>query len=167
MVAAPKGSREEIIVCTYKYDGREHRRWRGQLVERQNTLIVLSAEFTKEIEHPLLGKIECGTLSIEYYWLNCWYNIFRFLHPSGELRNFYCNINVPPVFYRNVLGYIDLDLDILVEPDLSYTILDEDEFATNVGLFKYPLELQRQSYQAIEELIALIESCCYPFGHLR
>jgi protein associated with RNAse G/E len=158
--------REAITVRTYKYDGAEHRHWRAQLTRQENSLLILNAKFEEEIQHPLLDIIARGTLSIEFYWLDRWYNIFRFHQPSGELRNFYCNINVPPVFHRNVLSYIDLDMDILVAPDLSYSILDEDEFAANVVRFKYPLEVQRKSRQALKQLVTLIESRQFPFDDL-
>lgn len=166
MAIEAEAGAKAITVCTYKYDGTEHRRWQAQVARRDDSLLILKAIFEEEIQHPLLGTITGGTLSIEYYWLDRWYNIFRFLQPSGKLRNFYCNINVPPVFHRNVLSYIDLDMDILVAPDLSYTILDEDEFAANAALFKYPTEVQQRSRQAIEQLISLIESRQFPFNHL-
>jgi len=157
---------EAITVRTYKYDGTEHRHWRAQLTKRENSLLILNAKFEEEIQHPLLGVIAQGTSSVEFYWLDRWYNIFRFYQPSGVLRNFYCNINVPPVFHRNVLSYIDLDTDIVVAPDLSYSILDEDEFAANAVRFKYPLEVQHQSRQALRQLITLIESRYFPFNNL-
>ena len=157
---------EPITVRTYKYDGRKHRHWRAQLTKRENSLLILSAKLEEEIRHPLLVIIARGTLSIEFYWLDRWYNIFRFHQPSGELLNFYCNINAPPVLHRNVLSYIDLDMDILVSPDLSYSILDEDEFAANTARFKYPLEVQRQAQQALRQLITLIESRRFPFNNL-
>ncbi|MDT5060118.1 MAG: uncharacterized protein QOH63_577 [Acidobacteriota bacterium] len=158
---------EAITVCAYKYDGIEYRQWRGQLAGRKNSLLILNATFDNEVRHPLLGLIAPGTISVEFYWLDRWYNIFRFHQPTGELRNYYCNINVPPVFHQNVLSYIDLDMDILVAPDLSYRILDEDEFAANASRFKYSLEVQRRSYQAIEQLVTLIESRQFPFNYLR
>ena len=156
-----------INVRTYKYDGTEHRQWRAQILKQEDQLLVLDAKFTEEINHPLLGTIQRGTVSIEYYWLNRWYNIFRFLKPNGELRSFYCNVNAPPNFCRGTLSYIDLDIDILVETDLSYTVLDEDEFAINAVKFNYPREVQRHAHQALEELIFLIEQRQYPFNCLR
>jgi protein associated with RNAse G/E len=108
-----------------------------------------------------------GTLSIEYYWLDRWYNIFRFTQPTGELRNFYCNVNAPPVLEGDTLSYIDLDMDILVEPDLSYSILDEDEFTANAVRFNYPLEVRRRSMEALYELVNLIESRAFPFDDLK
>ena len=156
-----------IDVRTYKYDGTLHHRWRAKLSRHEGQLLVLNAAFEKEIRHPLLGTIELGTLSIEYYWLDSWYNIFRFQQPGGELRNFYCNVNVPPVFNGETLSYIDLDMDIFVAPDLSFTVLDRDEFAVNAARFNYPDEIRRRSERAIEELISLIETRQFPFADLR
>ena len=156
-----------VNVRTYKYDGREHRRWRARLFLKRGTLLVLDAEFEEEIQHALLGTIALGTISREYYWLDRWYNVFRFLEQTGELKSFYCNISAPPVFLRDTLGYIDLDMDVLVAPDLSYTILDEDEFARNILKFNYPLEVQRKSRLALEELISLIEAGQFPFNDLK
>lgn len=153
----------EIIVRARKYDGREHRSWRARLVSRDARLLWLNATFDEEINHPLLGKIERGTLSVEYYWLDRWYNVFRFHEPSGELRNFYCNINAPPTFDGRVLEFTDLDIDILVAPDLSYRILDEDEFAANAVQFNYPAEVRRKARAALDELIELIETRRFPF----
>ncbi|HKC62623.1 MAG TPA: DUF402 domain-containing protein [Pyrinomonadaceae bacterium] len=156
-----------INVRTYKYDGHEHRRWRARLFEKRGTLLVLDAEFEEEIQHMLLGTIARGTISREYYWLDRWYNVFRFKEPTGALKSFYCNINAPPVFYKSSLSYIDLDMDILVAPDLSYTVLDEEEFARNILKYNYPLEIQRKSRLALEELISLIESRQFPFNDLK
>ncbi len=155
----------EVLVRACKFDGTEHRRWRAQLVRREGSLLVLDATFDEEINHALLGKIARGTLSMEYYWTDRWYNIFRFSEPAGALRNFYCNVNVPPTLEAGVLSYIDLDIDILVAPDLSYTILDEDEFAANAARFSYPEDVKRKAYQALDELIAMIETRQFPFDN--
>jgi uncharacterized protein len=156
-----------VTVRTYKYDGTEHRRWRAQISKQEGSLLVLDAKFEEEIRHPLLGTVAPETMSIEYYWLDRWYNVFRFVEPTGELRNFYCNINVPPVFRKDVLSYIDLDMDVLVAPDFSYSILDEDEFAANAARFNYPAEVLLKSRMALKELIALIEGRGFPFGDLK
>jgi protein associated with RNAse G/E len=156
-----------VTVRTYKYDGTEHRRWRAQISKQEGSLLVLDAKFEEEIRHPLLGTVAPETVSIEYYWLDRWYNVFRFIEPTGELRNFYCNINVPPVFRKDVLSYIDLDMDVLVAPDFSYSILDEDEFAANAARFNYPAEVLLKSRTALKELIALIEGRGFPFSDLK
>jgi uncharacterized protein len=152
-----------ITVRALKFDGQEHRRWNARLTSCDASLIELDATFEEEIRHSQLGTIVPGTISIEYYWLHRWYNIFRFLEPGGRLRNYYCNVNVPPVFDGRVLSFIDLDMDILVAPDLSFRILDRDEFELNAVRYNYPTEVRRQAHVALDELAALIESRQFPF----
>jgi protein associated with RNAse G/E len=124
---------------------------------------VLDAVFDEEIEHDLLGKVSSGTISTEYYWLDRWYNVFRFSNSDRVLQKFYCNINVPPQFDGRVLSYVDLDIDVLVEPDLTYRILDEDDFEQNAQRYGYPEEVQENARRALAEVIGLIESKSFPF----
>ena len=126
-------------------------------------LLVLDARFDRDIEHELLGTILVGTASVEYYWLDRWYNVFRFSDPTGELRNYYCNINVPPAFDGRVLSYVDLDIDVLVEPNFSYKVLDLAEFEQNKERYAYPIEIQNHARRAVADLIDLIESRSFPF----
>ena len=154
---------DEIVVSVRKYDGREHRRWPARIARREGSLLVLDAVFDEEIQHDLLGTISSGTISTEYYWLDRWYNVFRFSDPAGRLRNFYCNINEPPQFDERTLSYVDLDIDVLVAPDLTYQVLDLDDFEENARSFPYPDEVQSQAQRALEELIGLIESRSFPF----
>ncbi|HVF27447.1 MAG TPA: DUF402 domain-containing protein [Pyrinomonadaceae bacterium] len=155
--------RRIIEVQARKYDRRVHRRWPARVARREGTLVVLDAVFEEEIRHPLLGTIVSGTISTEYYWSDRWYNVFRFLEPSGELRNFYCNINSPAEFDGQVLSFTDFDIDVLVRPDFSFAILDEDEFAANAARLNYPAEVSRRAREALMELIALIEARGFPF----
>jgi protein associated with RNAse G/E len=152
-----------ITVESRKYDGRVHRHWTARVTERSGPLIVLDGRFEEEVRHPLLGHIVRGTRSREYYWTNRWYSIFRFRQPSGELRNYYCNINAPAAFDGRLLSFVDLDIDILVAPDFSFRILDEDEFASNAALLNYPPEFYRRAGEARDELIALIRGREFPF----
>jgi len=152
-----------IEVCTYKYDGTLHRRWRAELLRQDDSLIVLDARFSDEISHELLGTIASGTHSLEYYWLDRWYNVFRFAHPDGKLRSYYCNVNVPPTFDGQTLSYVDLDLDILVDPDFSYHILDVDDFEDNAARHSYPIEVRLNARRAVDELVTMIETRVFPF----
>ena len=149
---------------THKFDGAEHRRWSARLLKVEGPLIVLDAAFAEDIEHNLLGKISSGTLSTEYYWLDRWYNVFRFSDPDHSLRSFYCNLNIPPNFDGSVLSYIDLDVDVLVKPDFSYEVLDQDDFEVNAEKYEYPDYVRHNVANALEGLIKLIESKSFPFS---
>lgn len=156
---------DAIVVSVLKYDGREHRRWPARIAETVGPLIVLDAVFDEEIEHDLLGKVLSGTISTEYYWLDRWYNVFRFSSSDQVLQKFYCNINAPPQFDGRVLSYVDLDIDVLVEPDLTYRILDEEDFEQNARRYGYPEEIRANARRALTEVIGLIESRAFPFDY--
>src|SRR5262245_14754399 len=102
-----------ITVQVLKHDGAEYRRWQATIARRQDSLLVLDAEFEMDVTHELLGEIRRGTRTVEYYWFDRWYNVFRFLDEDGSTRLWYCNINQPPVLRKDVLSYVDLDIDIL------------------------------------------------------
>lgn len=126
-------------------------------------MLVLDGEFDQDIEHDLLGKIASGTLSREYYWLDRWYNVFRFSDPDQQLKSFYCNINMPPSFDGEILSYTDLDIDVLVKPDFTYQVLDLEDFERHAALYQYPEEVKANTRRALNELIGLIESRAFPF----
>lgn len=152
-----------IEVQVQKYDGTEHRRWRAQIVEHTGTLLVLDAVFEEDIEHDLLGTIASGTVSVEYYWRDRWYNVFRFGDQTGSLQSFYCNVGLPPSFNGQVLSYVDLDIDVLVKPDFSYQVLDLEDFEENALRYGYPAEVRDNARAALTELINLIETRSFPF----
>ena len=155
---------DQITVRVLKYDGTEYRRWEATLAQRDESLIVLDAAFADDVRHNLLGNISRGTRTIEYYWLDRWYNIFRFLESDGTTKLYYCNVNMRPEISRGILSYIDLDLDILVQPDFSYQVLDLEEFEANAARYGYTDQVKRQAHGALAELVLMIENRQFPFA---
>lgn len=155
---------ELVTVRVLKYDGAEYRHWNASIAHREGSLILLNAEFEIDVSHHLLGHIASGTRTVEYYWLDRWYNIFRFLTDDDQTRLYYCNINTPPNLEKGVVTYIDLDIDILVQPDLSYQVLDLEEFEENAKRYGYSDEVRKHAHAAVSELVSLIESRHFPFG---
>ena len=155
---------EEIFVHSCKHDGRVHRRWPARIARREGALVVLDAVFEDEVRHPLIGTIEAGTHSTEFFWTDRWYSVFRFQTPDGHLLRFYCNINTPARLADGVLSFVDLDVDVLVNPDYSFTVLDEDEFDLHAELYAYPPAYRDNVRRALEELLHLIDSRQFPFS---
>ncbi|MGQ0543563.1 MAG: DUF402 domain-containing protein [Blastocatellia bacterium] len=154
---------ELVTVNSRKYDLSIRRSWECRLLERSEPLLIFVGEFEKDIEHPELGTIAKGTISYEYYWLNRWYNVFKFHEPTGSFRNFYCNINLPPTFNRNVLDYVDLDIDVLVWPDGRTETLDVGDFEVNATKFDYPAELRAKAFKTLDEVLEMIAARKFPF----
>ena len=157
---------DRIIVRVLKYNGTEYRRWEARIESCDDSLVVLDAEFEYAVRHEVFGEIPRGTRTAEYYWFNRWYNIFRFLKNDSSTRLWYCNISTPPKLENGVLSYIDLDMDILVQADFTYQVLDIEEFEQNAKLFGYPDEVRREVQRAIADVSSLIEARQFPFTEI-
>ncbi len=145
-----------VTINSRKFDQSIRRSWTARLVQSDPQLLVFEGVFDIDIEHPDLGLISAGTISREFYWLDRWYNIFRFQEPAGAFRNYYCNINMPPLFSGSELDYVDLDMDVVVWPDGRFEVLDIAEFEENAHRFEYPETLRKKALASLDELKELI-----------
>jgi protein associated with RNAse G/E len=158
------GQGHEITVNSRNYDRSIRRSWKCKLIDRNDPLLVFVGEFEEDVTHPELGLIQSGTISYEYFWLDRWYNVFRFQAPGGVFRNFYCNVTMPPTFTDGVIDYIDMDIDVVVWTDRSYKVLDLDDFEVSSAKFAFPDSIVSKSKKALDELIGMIAASEFPFA---
>ena len=158
---------ETYTIYSLWTDGRIKRSWQCELLKRNGPQLEFLGVFDLDVSHAHLGQISKGTFSFEFYWLDKCYNVFRFHEPDGTFRNFYCNINMPPVLGDGVLEYIDLDIDIVVDPAGNVSILDEDEFEENSRAYNYEKELIVSARDAVDSLLGMIERRDFPFDLLK
>jgi uncharacterized protein len=163
MVALDMTTPDQVTVRVVKYDGSEYRRWNARMAQQEGSLIVLDAEFEFDVQHDSLGTIPQGTRTVEYYWLDRWYNVFRFLQSDDSTWLWYCNVGTPATLDDGVISYVDLDMDLLVQPDLTYKVLDFDDFEKNAQRFGYSEETRRMAHQAVDQLSVMIEKRQFPF----
>lgn len=154
---------DEVLVISRSFDQSIRRSWKAKLTDFSPPLVELIGEFDRDVEHSDLGMIRQGTVSHEYYWLDRWYNVFRFHEPDGAFRNFYCNVNMPPVFADGVLDYVDLDIDIVVWPGGRQEILDQAEFEANVKRFGFTEDIRSKVDKALTEMLTMIGERKFPF----
>lgn len=139
------------------------RTWACEIKEQSDDMIHAVGVFDLDVEHPGLGSIARGTVSHEYYWLRRWYNVFRFHEPDGGFRNYYCNISMPPTMEGRFLDYVDLDIDVVVWKDLSFEVLDRDDFERNKSRYEYPPDIIETAHSSLDELIKKIADREFPF----
>jgi hypothetical protein len=152
-----------VTINARKFDGSIHRSWTADLVDSVDGLLTLRGTFGSEIDHSELGLIRRGTVSYEYYWRARWFNVFRFEEPDGTLRNWYCNVNLPPEFDGSTLDYVDLDLDVLVWRDFRTEVLDLGDFERNARTFGYPEDIVGGARSALGEILVMIGRRDFPF----
>lgn len=141
-----------FTINSRKYDGTIRRSWKCEFVAADGDSIDLVGRFEVEVEHPDLGRIEKGTVSHERFYLNRWYNYFRFEHPAGTLRNYYINICMPPRISAGVIDYVDLDIDVIVWPDGRVVTVDVEEFEANAKEFGYSPEVIDSASSTVKAL---------------
>lgn len=156
-----------ITINSREFDGTVRKTWTAELLKRSGSLFIAKGIFDFQVEHPHLNVIRRGTISYEYFWLDRWYNVFRFHEPDGTFRNYYCNVCMPSKFDGSVLDYVDLDIDIVVDAAGGLAVLDEDEFAESAARFGYPDEIYEKTEAAVRELTGLIGRCEFPFDQGR
>lgn len=120
---------DEIVVIKQNISGEETWRYSGVVTEINQKTITLEAFFNRD-DMPFHGIMLCrGDRFIETYFSDRWYNIFEiFDHQANRQKGWYCNITRPAVFTDGMISYVDLALDLLVFPDFTQLVLDEDEF---------------------------------------
>ncbi len=119
---------ETLTVRKILYDGQPSYTWSGQVIESYGEYLVLRALFERGPRDLGYMILEPGDLFVEFYYHDCWFNIFQIYAADGRLKGWYCNIGRPPTIDSGELHYVDLALDLFVYPDGTELVLDEDEF---------------------------------------
>lgn len=139
----------KLAVIKRNLSGEEIWRYNGKVLDVSSNAIRLEAFFNRPdlpFHGIILGE---GDRFVETYYTDRWFNIFE-IHDRQDdhLKGWYCNISLPAVLDADGLSYVDLALDLLVYPDCSQLVLDEDEFAA----LPLPPGQRRQALEALRSL---------------
>ncbi|MFD1608536.1 DUF402 domain-containing protein [Oceanobacillus luteolus] len=139
MVAPEPGTRIEIQ--SYKHNGMLHRTWESSLVLKGTEMVVIGANDRTQVTESDGRTWVTREPAICFFHAENWFNIIGMIRTDGI--HYYCNISSPFVYDEEALKYIDYDLDIKVFPDMTYELLDEDEYETHRNTMNYPTVLDR------------------------
>lgn len=153
-----------VLIDVFKYDGRPHMRWPMNLLGQQGTLLTARGESGRVVDHfTRRRQIPIANQSVEFYWLDRLYTVAAEILPGGEVRRYYCNIILPPAFREDRVTWVDMDLDLWVYPNGSWSVVDEDEFEAHARSMRYPADVQERCRAALQELIGVVETRGFPF----
>jgi len=153
---------KKIQIQSYKHNGHLHRIWDTTTILKGTNNKVIGAN-----DKTLVTESDGRTWitrepAICYFHAEYWFNIIGMLRDDGI--HYYCNISSPFVFEDNAVKYIDYDLDVKVFPDMTYTILDEDEFDMHKRQMNYPKALDKILWNNVDYLLHLIRQRQGPFA---
>ncbi|HLS10041.1 nucleoside tri-diphosphate phosphatase [Lentibacillus sp.] len=147
---------------SYKHNGQLHRVWEETLVLKRTAMMVIGANDKTRVEESDGRTWITREPAICYFHSDYWFNIIAMLRTDGIY--YYCNISSPFIFDKGVLKYIDYDLDIKVYPDMTFDLLDEDEYETHKSQMNYPDALDRILYRHMDYLTGWIRQRKGPFS---
>lgn len=89
---------------------------------------------------------------VQFFWLQRWYTLSAF-YDGKTLRHTYASIIQPGVFTLDRLAYVDLELSLLVKPDLSYEVLTQAEFEQAAQSLRYSEDTRVSALVALDTII--------------
>ena len=151
----------KVILQSYKHDQSLHRVWKTETILFENDeYIILANKKTRVVEAN--GRFwYTKEPSVSFLFKKHWYNVIGII--KNEDVNFYCNICSPILRDSEALKYIDYDLDIKVDPNFNFTLLDQNEFNRNQKLMNYPDDIKKILILEVNNLKERILHRDFPF----
>lgn len=160
-MSSPAAGRK-IQIHSYKHNGMLHRIWESNLVMKSTeTTVLLVNDKTKVIEAD--GRTwMTSEPGICYFHSRFWFNVIGMVQTDGVY--YYCNMGTPFVYDADVLQYIDYDLDVKVYPNMTFDILDKDEYEKHKAEMEYPYDIDQILHHNLDELLGWIRHRQGPFA---
>jgi protein associated with RNAse G/E len=153
---------ESVQIHSYKHNGHIHRVWEETVVVKATENIVIGGNDRTIVTESDGRTWVTREPAICYFHTHKWFNVIAMLRADGI--HYYCNISSPFVFAQGALKYIDYDLDVKVFPDMTYILLDEDEYRQHSREMNYPGVIDKILRRNMDHLLHLIEQQKGPFA---
>lgn len=109
----------------------EEETWRYEATEilREESYVKLEARYNRADANIGRVHLKNNDRFLEVFFADRWFNIFE-IHDREDdhLKVWYCDICKPAKIEETMIKYVDLKIDLIVYPDGSDDVLDEDEF---------------------------------------
>lgn len=93
---------------------------------------------------------------VQFFWPERWYMLSAFYNET-RLIHTYASIIQPALIQPDRLSYVDLDLSVLVKPNLSFEVLTQAEFEQAADQLHYSEETRISSLMALRTLTSSIQ----------
>ncbi|MBE4910490.1 DUF402 domain-containing protein [Bacillus luteolus] len=153
---------DRVQIHSYKHNGNIHRVWDETTILKGTQSLVIGANDRTVVTESDGRTWITREPAICYFHSKHWFNIIGMIREDGIY--YYCNISSPFIWDQEAVKYIDYDLDIKVFPDMTYILLDEDEYERHRREMKYPEPIDRILWSNVDRLIRWIRGRKGPFA---
>lgn len=152
-----------VKIKSYKHNGQLHRTWQETTVLKATSTKIIGANDRTRVVESNGRSWLTREPAICFFYTKHWFNVISMLRSDGI--HYYCNISSPFVYENQAIKYIDYDLDVKVFPDMTYTLLDEDEYEQHGKEMNYPGVMDKILWDSVDELTRMIRQRKGPFSH--
>ncbi|UBH16467.1 DUF402 domain-containing protein [Macrococcus armenti] len=154
---------KEYNVNTYKYDHTIHYSWKSELIEENESYILLKSLPPRKLIHHTRGQtFVYDNASLEFISKSVGFTINTDIYRNGDIE-YYCNICSLPILKENNIDIVDFDIDMIIDKEGKYYFVDEDEFEINKIKYQYPDSLITEVNHLKEKLESLYRNNVFPF----
>lgn len=150
-------------IISLKHDGQLHRSWETNELLANKDPILIGGNNRTIVKEADGEKWRTNMPAIFYFHKHYWFNVIVLFHTPHHYY-YYCNISSPFVWNNREVHYIDYDIDVIVQSNFTYEVVDQNEFKENKRRYEYTPYIQKQVQQATNQLIDLIENKKPPFS---
>jgi uncharacterized protein len=152
-----------MLMHSTKYDGSLHYQYPVQLVERSADRLVTWCEPGSPIQ-SYRGSWPSRMQTLSFFLLDRPYVLHAKWDADWQPRSLYVDIATGTRWSDDRVGYVDLDLDVILNHNSPQIILDdEDEFAAHCIKFSYPDDLVKRCHDAVGEVRGFLANRQVPF----
>ena len=153
---------QTVEIHSYKHNSKIHRIWQETTILDVSDEVVIGAKNKTLVMEADGRNWNPRDTAVCSFYSQYSFNVLCMLRQDGVY--FYCNLSSPFIYDQETIKYIDYDLDVKVFPDLSYKILDEDEYRKHIDEMGYSVEVQEIIDQQLAILIEMIQTRRGPFA---
>jgi uncharacterized protein len=153
---------KRIEIQSYKHNGKLHRTWEETVVLKSTQSMIIGGNDRTNVTESDGRMWRTREPAICFFHASYWFNTIAMLRSDGVY--YYCNLSSPFTWDQEAVKYIDYDLDIKVFPDMSYILLDEDEYELHSKQMNYPDAIDRILKRNVQQLISFINNRKGPFA---
>lgn len=93
---------------------------------------------------------------LQFYWPDRWFTLSAFYHDRALIHT-YATIIQPASFEDERISYVDLDLSLLIKPDLRVEVLTQAEFEQMADVLSYDEQTRIGAFVAQNTLMNAIQ----------
>lgn len=154
---------KNVKIHSYKHDKTIHRVWNNITVLDQKEHELVVANYKTRVVESNGRYWNTKEPAICFFYDNEWFNIIAMLKEDGIY--YYCNISSPYTYDLEAIKYIDYDLDLRVDSNYVYKILDLDEYRHHAKIMDYSPKLKAVIEASLNRVIEMVKAKEGPFNH--